>query len=182
VTPLFIPSPSEGVWYLGPLPLRGYALCIIGVGFTLGEFATLFLHRESVARRSVGLACIGTAAALTLLSGAQALPTAYLALIMLGATDGTTEVIFDTFIQRATPERLRASVFALAGATQSIAMTIGFAAAPLLGRILTPPTIVLAAAGACLLAGAIAIAGLHNHPTQETADNSLHTQPDALAA
>src|SRR3954454_1298523 len=28
-TPLFIPSPAEGVWYLGPLPLRGYALCII---------------------------------------------------------------------------------------------------------------------------------------------------------
>jgi prolipoprotein diacylglyceryl transferase len=29
VSTLFIPSPSEGVWYLGPLPLRGYALCII---------------------------------------------------------------------------------------------------------------------------------------------------------
>jgi prolipoprotein diacylglyceryl transferase len=29
VTSLFIPSPAEGVWYLGPLPLRGYALCII---------------------------------------------------------------------------------------------------------------------------------------------------------
>jgi prolipoprotein diacylglyceryl transferase len=29
VSSLFIPSPSEGVWYLGPLPLRGYALCII---------------------------------------------------------------------------------------------------------------------------------------------------------
>jgi len=25
----FIPSPAEGVWYLGPLPLRAYALCII---------------------------------------------------------------------------------------------------------------------------------------------------------
>ncbi len=24
-----IPSPSQGVWYLGPVPLRGYALCII---------------------------------------------------------------------------------------------------------------------------------------------------------
>ncbi len=24
-----IPSPSQGTWYLGPLPLRGYALCII---------------------------------------------------------------------------------------------------------------------------------------------------------
>jgi phosphatidylglycerol---prolipoprotein diacylglyceryl transferase len=25
----FIPSPAEGVWYLGPVPLRAYALCII---------------------------------------------------------------------------------------------------------------------------------------------------------
>jgi prolipoprotein diacylglyceryl transferase len=29
VNPLFIPSPSQGVWHLGPLPIRGYALCII---------------------------------------------------------------------------------------------------------------------------------------------------------
>ncbi len=29
MTALFIPSPSQGVWYIGPLPLRGYALCII---------------------------------------------------------------------------------------------------------------------------------------------------------
>jgi prolipoprotein diacylglyceryl transferase len=29
VSTFFIPSPAEGVWYLGPLPLRGYALCII---------------------------------------------------------------------------------------------------------------------------------------------------------
>lgn len=34
------PSPSEGVWHLGPLPLRAYALCIIigiGVALWLGE-------------------------------------------------------------------------------------------------------------------------------------------------
>lgn len=29
MTPLFIPSPHEGVWHLGPIPLRGYALMII---------------------------------------------------------------------------------------------------------------------------------------------------------
>ena len=28
-SPLSIPSPSQGVWHLGPLPIRGYALCII---------------------------------------------------------------------------------------------------------------------------------------------------------
>jgi prolipoprotein diacylglyceryl transferase len=27
--PASIPSPSQGVWHLGPFPLRGYALCII---------------------------------------------------------------------------------------------------------------------------------------------------------
>ncbi len=27
--PLSIPSPSDGVWELGPIPIRGYALCII---------------------------------------------------------------------------------------------------------------------------------------------------------
>ena len=29
LTVLSIPSPSQGTWYLGPLPIRGYALCII---------------------------------------------------------------------------------------------------------------------------------------------------------
>jgi len=27
--PATIPSPSQGVWHLGPLPIRAYALCII---------------------------------------------------------------------------------------------------------------------------------------------------------
>jgi len=26
----FLPSPTRGVWHLGPLPLRGYALCLVG--------------------------------------------------------------------------------------------------------------------------------------------------------
>lgn len=40
MTSLFIPSPSNGIWHLGPLPIRGYALCIIaGIIFAvwLGE-------------------------------------------------------------------------------------------------------------------------------------------------
>ncbi|MCW2812774.1 MAG: lgt [Nocardioides sp.] len=40
LSPLSIPSPSDGVWEIGPIPLRGYALCIIaGIIFAiwLGE-------------------------------------------------------------------------------------------------------------------------------------------------
>ena len=36
VTLLSIPSPAEGVWHLGPLPIRAYALCIIlGIVFAI---------------------------------------------------------------------------------------------------------------------------------------------------
>jgi len=38
MTPLFIPSPSQGVWHLGPVPIRGYALCII-----LGVVAAIWI-------------------------------------------------------------------------------------------------------------------------------------------
>ncbi len=46
MTTLFIPSPAEGVWYLGPVPLRGYALCIIA-----GIIAAIWIgERRWVAR------------------------------------------------------------------------------------------------------------------------------------
>ena len=38
--PTYIPSPSQGTWYVGPVPLRAYALCIIAgvvVAIWLGE-------------------------------------------------------------------------------------------------------------------------------------------------
>nr|WP_283134008.1 prolipoprotein diacylglyceryl transferase [Rhizohabitans arisaemae] len=33
----FIPSPSQGVWYLGPIPIRAYALCIV-IGVIVAVF------------------------------------------------------------------------------------------------------------------------------------------------
>src|SRR4051794_37496525 len=46
LTTLSIPSPSEGVWHLGPLPIRGYALAII-----LGIVAAIWIgERRWVAR------------------------------------------------------------------------------------------------------------------------------------
>ncbi|KQT89264.1 prolipoprotein diacylglyceryl transferase [Marmoricola sp. Leaf446] len=44
--PLSIPSPSQGVWHLGPVPIRAYALCIIA-----GVVAAIWLgDRRWVAR------------------------------------------------------------------------------------------------------------------------------------
>jgi prolipoprotein diacylglyceryl transferase len=46
---LFIPSPGQGVWHLGPFPVRGYALCII-----LGVVVAIWMgERRWVARGGV---------------------------------------------------------------------------------------------------------------------------------
>ena len=46
MTALFIPSPGQGVWHLGPVPIRAYALCII-----LGVVAAIWIgERRWVAR------------------------------------------------------------------------------------------------------------------------------------
>ncbi|MDR1450475.1 MAG: prolipoprotein diacylglyceryl transferase [Propionibacteriaceae bacterium] len=37
--PLFLPSPSQGVWHLGPVPIRAYALCVLA-GVVAAWFAT----------------------------------------------------------------------------------------------------------------------------------------------
>lgn len=44
--PTYIPSPSQGVWYLGPVPIRAYALCIL-LGIVI---ATLWTQRRWAAR------------------------------------------------------------------------------------------------------------------------------------
>jgi prolipoprotein diacylglyceryl transferase len=46
VTVLSIPSPSSGVWHLGPLPVRGYALAII-----LGIIASIWIGERRWAAR-----------------------------------------------------------------------------------------------------------------------------------
>ncbi|MEU3374899.1 prolipoprotein diacylglyceryl transferase [Streptomyces sp. NPDC006711] len=42
----YLPSPSQGVWHLGPIPIRAYALCIIA-----GVFAGVWLTRRRWAAR-----------------------------------------------------------------------------------------------------------------------------------
>jgi len=50
--PASIPSPSQGVWQLGPLPIRGYALCII-VGIVLAVWIADRRYRARGGRRGL---------------------------------------------------------------------------------------------------------------------------------
>jgi len=44
--PLEIPSPTTGVWYLGPLPVRAYAMCIL-----LGIVVAMWITSRRLATR-----------------------------------------------------------------------------------------------------------------------------------
>jgi predicted MFS family arabinose efflux permease len=154
----------------------GFALGFIGLGFAIGEGATAFIHRESVARRSVGLAFLGNAAVLWLLGHSGSLPTEFLALALLGMSDGTTEVVFDTLVQRATPQALQASVFALAGVLQNVGMVAGLLLAPLAVAAAGATTAVTLAAAGCAASALVAAAGLHSRRAGISAADSLHDE------
>ena len=45
----FLPSPTRAVWHLGPLPVRAYALCMVGgivLGVWVASLATLAAFRD----------------------------------------------------------------------------------------------------------------------------------------
>jgi predicted MFS family arabinose efflux permease len=116
---------------LGEPRAYGYALGAIGAGLMCGELMTGLVTRESVARRSVGLAFASMAGCLLIAAVTHSSATAYLMLFLIGACDGTTETTYDTLFQRRLPADVRAGVFALAGSVQTAGMIVGLSLAPL---------------------------------------------------
>ncbi len=47
-----LPSPVRGVWHLGPLPVRGYALCIVA-GVVVALWLTASRYVKAGGRRDV---------------------------------------------------------------------------------------------------------------------------------
>jgi predicted MFS family arabinose efflux permease len=147
----------------------GYALAAIGAGAMLGELLTGFVDTESIARRSVSLAFLLSAAGVFVLSRTGTLATAYLMLLLLGLTDGTTETVRDTLFQRYVPKRLRAGTFAIASAFQNAGMVLGFALAAVLHRIVAPSTALDVVAFGCIAGAALAAVALLGRPWSRAA-------------
>jgi predicted MFS family arabinose efflux permease len=146
----------------------GYALATIGAGLMLGELLTGFVDAESVARRSVGVAFTLSAAAVFVLGHSTAGAPAYLMLLLLGSSDGTTEVVRDTLFQRYLPQRLRAGVFAISGSLQNAGMVLGLALAPVLEALTTGTHTLNAVALGCLVGAGLAAVALLKRPTGTT--------------
>jgi Family of unknown function (DUF5317)/Transmembrane secretion effector len=138
---------------LGDVHAYGYGLGAIGAGLLCGEALSSCVRRDAVARRSVALAFLACGGAIFVLADTSIEATAYLFLFLLGACDGTTEVVYDTLFQARLPRRLLGGAFAVAAAIQRTGMILGFVLAPvLLGLGLTTA---LEISGAVCVSGAV---------------------------
>jgi MFS family permease len=145
---------------LGDGHAYGYALSMLGVGLLCGELLTGLIQRETVARRSVSLAFVGIAAAVMIIAHSHVQTTILLMIFLLGASDGTTEVVYDTLVQRHTPRAILGGVFAIASSIQVVGMMVGLAAAPFLLAHTSVPALLRTAAVACVCGAAIAAVAL----------------------
>jgi MFS family permease len=93
-------------------------------------------------------------------------------LLLLGSSDGTTEVVRDTLFQRYLPQRLRACLFAISGSVQNAGMVLGIALAPILGALTTSTHTLDAVALGCVVGAALAAAALLKRPTHATLPRS----------
>ena len=162
---------------LGDVHAYGYGLGAIGAGLLCGEALSSCVRRDAVARRSVALAFLACGGAIFVLSDTAIEATAYLFLFLLGACDGTTEVVYDTLFQARLPRQLLGGAFAVAAAIQRTGMILGFVLAPVLLGL--GPTTALEISGAVCVSGAV-VAGAALIRRDEGASGSYLEAESAL--
>jgi Na+/melibiose symporter-like transporter len=137
----------------------GYGLSALGFGLLLGEMITGFVRIGPDSVRWIGAALLAMAGLFATLALTEHAPTAILILVAIGFLDGTTDVVFDTIVQREADPRYLGRVFAVSSACMRTTMMTAVAAAPILNRISTPQDVILVAATGVLLASAVALVG-----------------------
>jgi predicted permease len=103
-------------------------------------------------------------------------PTALLLLALIGLVDGTTDVLFDTIVQREADPRYYGRIFGLSSVFMTTTMMGAVAAAPLVNK-LGPPREVIFVAGVALL-GASVIALVGTRPPQKRAFEVVEPMAD----
>lgn len=153
----------------------GYGLAALAAGLAVGQAAVGLARVGRTGGRWIGAALLVMSGFVVLLGLTTHAPTAVLLLGLIGLVDGTTDVLFDTIVQREADPRFHGRVFGLASSFMTATMMGAVAAAPLVNRI-APPREVIIAAGLVLLApSALALVGTRRPP------EALEESPPALA-
>ena len=137
----------------------GFGLAALAGGLAAGEAVVGFARVGESAGRWIGAALLFMCGLFATLAYTEHGPTVLLLLAFIGFLDGTTDVLFDTIVQREADPSYYGRVFGLASAFFTTTMMGAVAAAPLVNRVAPPETVILVAATGLFVAGIVALAG-----------------------
>lgn len=147
----------------------GFAIAALAVGLTMGQALVGFARVGNASGRWIGAGLLLMAFFFVLLGLGTHLPTALLVIAAIGFVDGTTEVLFDTFVQHEADPRYYGAIFGIASAWMTTTMVAAIAAAPILADVLDPHGVILGASVFLLVAGVIALVGMRSAPVEAVA-------------
>jgi hypothetical protein len=153
-----LPRFLEGQLGLGP-GAYGFGLAALAGGLAAGEAMVGFAKVGESGGRWIGVALLFMCGLFATLAYTTHAPTALLLLACIGFLDGTTDVLFETIVQREADPQYYGRVFGLASAFFTTTMMSAVATAPLLNRIAPPQTVILVAALGVFAASLIALLG-----------------------
>jgi hypothetical protein len=134
----------------------GFGIAALALGLALGQGAIGFTQAGPAAGRWIAAALILMAGFLAILAVGRDAPTALLVLGAIGFVDGTTDVLFETAVQRDADPRYYGAVFGFASSLMMTTMMIAVALAPLAHELVAARVVLLGATAFLLTAGALA--------------------------
>ena len=159
---------------LGP-GAYGFGFAALAGGLALGSAVTGLAPVGEIGGRWIGVALLLMASMFGVLALTQHAPTALLLLGLIGFLDGTTDVLFDTIVQRDVHPAYYGRVFGLSSAFFTMSMMGAVALAPLANGLGSSHNVIFVAACFLLAAALVALIGTRRESP------SLHASPGRIA-
>jgi uncharacterized protein DUF5317/MFS transporter len=134
----------------------GFGIGALALGLALGQGAIGFTQAGPAAGRWIAAALVLMAGLLAILAVSHDAPTALLVLCAIGFVDGTTDVLFETAVQRDADPRYYGAVFGFSSSLMMTTMLAAVALAPVAHQVASTRVILLGATAFLLAAGALA--------------------------
>jgi MFS family permease len=142
----------------------GFGLAALALGLSVGQAFVGLARVGPDGGRWIGAGLMFMAGFFVALAFTVHAPTALLLLALIGLVDGSTDVLFDTIVQRQAEPRFYGRIFGFSAMFMTTTMMGAVAAAPLVNRLGAPREVLLAAGLALLGSSAIALVGTRGAP------------------
>jgi predicted MFS family arabinose efflux permease len=157
----------------------GFGIAALGTGLALGQALVGLTRIGPTAGRWIGVGLFVMAGLFVFLGLSHHAPTVLLVIGLIGFVDGTTDVLFETVLQREADPRHYGAVFGVAGACITTTILGAVSLAPLANDLFSPHGVILGTSIFLVAAGAIALFGMA--PRSEQPQETLVRRPTRVA-